>query len=256
MNIGGMKDYHFYKFSTATELGKAFWKLCRLCEKAEKAADRFAAKVGAVTFYPQDSMFAGGVACVAFKDNVCPKPEHWRSVGKDADGYEQWVPNVKQRTGAVELPNANFKPSDTANRIYQTRPVPGKDGKLRLPFVELYRDDIPHDKFHPKRKLPYDFREIIRTEKERLTLPTVSVMQLLNLLQADLTCGKGDDGKAVIVKPKTPTFFKYSRHFYLGCAYPCKAEGLKEISMGDYVEMEKEVRAMMRDLAAQVKSEK
>lgn len=244
-----MKNFHFYKFSTTSELGKAFRKLWRLCEKAEKAADKFAAKVGAVTYYPQDSMFAGGVACVAFKDNVCPKPEHWRSVGKDADGYEQWVPNVKQRMGAVELPNADFKPNKAANRIYQTRPVPGKDGKLRLMFVELYRDDEASKSKSRGYKQSWLAKESIRIEKERLTLPTVSVMQILNMVQADMTNGKGGDGKAVIVKPVTPTFFKYSRHIYLGCAYPCKAEGMKEISMSDYIEVEKAVREMMRDLA-------
>jgi len=245
-----MKNFHFYKFSTSSELGKAFRDLWRLCNKAEKAADRFAAKVGAVTYYPQDSMFAGGVACVAFKDNKCPKPEHWRSIGKDADGYEQWVPNVKQRMGAVELPDADFKPSDAANRIYQTRPMPGKDGKLRLMFVELYRDDEASKSVDKRFKLSWEAKESIRMEKERLTLPTVSVMQILNMVQADMTNGKGGDGKAVIVKPVTPTFFKYSRHIYLGCAYPCKAEGLKEISMSDYIEVEKAVREMARDLEA------
>lgn len=228
-------------------MGKAFLKLWHQCDMAERAADRFAAKVGAVTYYPQDSMFAGGVACVAFKDNVCPKPKHWRSIGKDADGYEQWVPNVKQRAGAVELPSENFKPSDTACRIYAARPVPGKDGKLRLPFVELYRDDDVSKPTDKRRQVSYVARESIRTERERLTLPTVSVMQILNMVQADLTNGKGGDGKIHIVKPVTPTFFKYSRHIYLGCAYPCKAEGMKEISLGDYVEAEKAVRAAARD---------
>ena len=244
-NKGDMKNY-YYKFNVKADLGKAFLKLWHQCDKAERAADKFAAKVGAVTFYPADSAMAGGVTCVAFKDNKCPKPGHWKSIGTDADGYEQWVPNVKERTGAVELPSANFKPSDTVCRIYASQPTVNKQGRLVLPFVELYRDDIPFDANHPKRKLPYEIREIIRIEKERRLLPVVSVLQVLNLLQADVT-GCNGDGKMHVVKPVTPTFFKYSQHVYLGCAYPCKADGLKEITMGDYVEMEKEVRAAARD---------
>lgn len=243
-----MKNY-YYKFSTTTKFGKAFLKLWRLCEKAEKAADKFAQKVGAVTFYPQDSAFAGGVACVAFKDNVCPKPDHWRSIGKDADKQEQWVPNVKQRIGTLVVSNAKAMPGNVANRIYGKRPTVNQQGQLVLQYVELYRDDEASKSRSRGYKLSRAAKESIRIEKERLTLPTVSVMSILNLLQADMTNGKGSDGKAVIMKIVTPTFFKYSQQIYVGCAYPCKAEELKEISMGDYLEMEKEVRAMMRDLA-------
>ena len=250
-----MKNFHFYKFSTSSELGKAFRDLWRLCNKAEKAAEKFVAKVGATRYYSPNNVFAGGVECVEFPDGKPKKPENWRFYDKDHYGNKTWVPNVKQRMGAVVLPNADFKPSDAANRIYQTRPMPGKDGKLRLMYVELYRDGEESKSVDKRFKLSWEAKESIRMEKERLLLPTVSVMQILNMVGADLTNGKGSDGKAVIVKPVTPTFFKYSRHIYLGCAYPCKAEGLKEISMSDYVEMEKEVRAMMRDLAEVAKAE-
>lgn len=238
----------YYKFNMNSELGKAFRKVWRLCDKAERAADRFAAKVGAVTYYPVDTAFAGGVTCVAFKDNVCHKPKHWKSIGKDADGLVQYVPNVKQRHGALVLPDGDFKAGNAANRIYGKQPVRDQKGRMVLPFVELYRDDeASRSKWKPK-QMSLDAKESIRIEKERLTLPTVSVMSILTLLQADMTGGKGSDGKPHIVKPVTPTFFKYSRQIYVGCAYPCHAKDLKEISMGDYLETEKEIRAMMRDL--------
>lgn len=240
--------FHYYKFSTTTELGKAFIKLWNQCNKAEKAADKFAANVGAITYYPTDSAFAGGVACVAFKDNICPKPNLWKSIGKDADGFEQWVPNVKKRMCELALPNANVKPSDAANRIYNKQPILKSSGQIVLPYVELYRDDIQVNRKHPERKLPYYVRESIRIEKARMKLPEVSVISILTLLQADITNGKDNNGKLNIIKPVTPTFFQYSKQIYVGCAYPCKANGLTEISMGDYVEMEKDVRAMMRDL--------
>ena len=201
-------EKHFYRFSTKSKLGKEFRRLWNKCIKTEKAADIFAAKVGAVTFYPQDSVFAGGVACVAFKDNVCPKPKLWQSVGKDADGMEQWVP-----------------------RKYEAK-------------------DIPADPKHPKRRLPLYVREAERIEKARVALPFVRTETILGLLKADLTNGKGDDGKLHIVRLVTPTFFEYWQHVYVGCAYPCSAEDLMEISMADYTKAERDMIAMHRDMEA------
>ena len=238
-------DY-YYKFNVKTNLGKSFVRLWHECDKAEKAAERFAAKVAAVMFYPVDSSMAGGVSCVVFKDNKCPKPGHWKSIGKDADGYELWVPNVKQRTGALALADAGSKPNAVTNRIYQKQPFTSAEGQLLLPYVELYRDDEASKSISGRYKMSWAARESIRIEKERRTLPVVSVMQILNLLQADVT-GCNGDGKMHVVRPVTPTFFRYSQTIYLGCAYACKAEGLKEITMGDYLEIEKEVRAMERD---------
>lgn len=236
-----------YKFSMKSELGVAFMKLWHLCDKAEKAADKFAAKVGAKHYYPADSTFAGGVACVSFEGGKPPRPRLWRSIGKDADGIEMWVPDVKLRMGAVVVEDATKLPNDTATRIYKKEVKQNSSGHTVCPYVELYRDDkVPADKTHPKRRTPQYWSESFRIEKARLKLPVVMTRTVLGLIGADPTGGKGD-GKPHLVRPVTPTFFRYSQSIYLCSAYPCNAKGMTEITIGDYVEMEKEVRAMARD---------
>ena len=239
-----------YKFNMKSELGKAFMNLWHLCNKAEVAADKFAAKAGAKHYYPAPSVFAGGVTCVAFEDDQPPRPNVWRSIGKDADGIEMWVLDVKQRIGTVVIEDETKIPQDTATRIYRKQAIKNSSGQMVWAYVELYRDDdVPFDKKHPNRKTPRYWSESFRTEKARLKLPVVTTETLLNLLQADMTNGKGHDGKPHVVRPITPTFFKYSQSIYLCCAYQCHAKGMTEISIGDYEEMEKEVRAMDRMIA-------
>lgn len=239
-----------YKFNMKSELGKAFMKLWHLCDKAEKAADRFAAKAGAKQYYPADSAFAGGVACVSFESGKPPRPKVWRSVGKDPDGIEMWVPDVKMRMGAMVLEDGSKVPQDTATRIYKKEVKQDSSGRAVCPYVELYRDDeVPVDKNHPNRKTPLYWSESFRIEKARLKLPVVTTEAVLNLIGADPTGGKEPDGKLHVVRPITPTFFKYSQTIYLCCAYPCSAKDLTGISIGVYAEMEKEVRAMEREAA-------
>ena len=236
-----------YKLHVSTALGKAFMKLWHLCDKAEKAADKFAAKVGAVQYYPTDSAFAGGVACVSFSGNKPPMQNVWRSVGKDADGIEMWEPDVKQRMGNVKVKDETQIPKDTATRIYKKKVRKNADGKTVCDYVELYRDDkVPVDKTHPKRKTPLYWSKSFRIEKERLKLPVVTTQSVMNLIGADLTSGHDTKGKMCIVVPVSPTFFRYSQSIYLRCAYPCHAEGMKEITLGEYVEMEKAIREMAR----------
>lgn len=236
-----------YKLHVSTALGKAFMKLWHLCDKAEKAADKFAAKVGAVQYYPTDSAFAGGVACVSFSGNKPPMQNVWRSVGKDADGIEMWEPDVQKRMGNVKVKDETKIPKDTATRIYKTKARKDADGHLVCDYVELYREDkVPVDKTHPKRKTPQYWSKSFRIEKERLKLPVVTTQTLMNLIGADLTSGHDTKGKMCIVLPLSPTFFRYSQSIYLRCAYPCHAEGMKEITLGEYVEMEKAIREMAR----------
>lgn len=243
-------DRFYYKFHQKSELGKKFLKLWHECDKANAAAERFAAKVGAKDYYPALNAFAGGVMCVSFENGKPPREKLWRSIGKDADGIEMWVPDVKQRVGLVTLDSDSFIPSDTATRLYiKDFAQKNAKGQTIRKCVELYRDDeIPVDKNHPNRQLPLYIRESIRIERARLTLPCVKTEALLVLLQADFM--EGCEGKPRMVKLVTPSFFKYSQSVYLCCAYPCSANDLTEISMGDYAEMEKEVRASARDAEA------
>lgn len=111
---------YYYRFDASSQLGKKFRSLWNECNKAERAADVFAKKVGAAAYYSSPSAFAGGVAAVVFEEGKANE-KLWRSAGRTDDGEELWEPDVKQRNGVLVLPRRGFRPSDTATRIYSRR---------------------------------------------------------------------------------------------------------------------------------------
>lgn len=242
-------DRFFYKFGATTETGRAFIRLWHLCTKAERAADVFAAKVGAKSYYPAEEAFAGGLLFVSFEGDVPPRPNLWRSVGRDADGMLMWEPDVERRSGVVVLAEGEEIPRDSATRVYEKRVTVNGRGERVCRYLEFYRNDIPVDKGHPNRKLPYYVRESFRIERGRMKLPIVRTEELLSVLKADVLGGV-DANRPAVVRLVTPTFYRYGHKVYLGCAYPCRAEGMVEIGMEEYVEIEKEVRLMMREAKA------
>ena len=279
---------HFYRFDTTSELGKQFRRLWNECNKAERAAEVFAKKVGAKTYYSTPAAFAGGVECVSFADGARVDKRIWRSVGKDADGLEQWVPDVRRRSDVMVLPRRDFRPSDTACRIYDRRVLAWHqvrhlhsleewaaliniklegdkdvcsaflDTKLGnsafVRYIELWRDDdVPADPTHPKRKVPYYQRESIRIERGRLTLPVVKMERFHLLFQADKS-GILKDGKPAIVQESTPTFFEYGRRIYLGIDFPCLADGLEKLGGEAYAQARQDVLRMQRDMEALAES--
>lgn len=121
-----MAERYYYRFSTSSQLGKKFRSFWNECNKAERAAEVFAKKVGAAAYYSSPSAFAGGVAAVAFEPGKA-NGKMWRSAGRTDDGEELFEPDVKQRNGVLVLPRRGFKPSDTATRIYSRRMSAWKD---------------------------------------------------------------------------------------------------------------------------------
>ena len=240
---------HFYKFNTRSVLGKEFRSLWNKCIKADKARVKFREKVGAVAFCPNDMMFAGGVDGVYFEDDTKVDRRIWQEAGKAEDGAVCWVPIVKQRAGTVVVENEANMPGDVVNRIYSKRRLKNEKGQMVVPFIELYRDDEESKSRIKGYKMSWPAKESIRIAKGMLTLPVVRMEQILHLLQADPTEGKGNDGRMRVVRMEAPTFFQYSRHIYVGCACPCHAEGLKEIAQADYIDAEKAVRELHRVLA-------
>ena len=115
-----MANRYYYRFDTSSALGKKFRSFWNECNKAERAAEVFAKKVGAAAYYSSPAAFAGGVAAVAFEEGKANE-KIWRSAGRTDDGEELWEPDVKQRSGVLVLPRRGFKPSDTATRIYHRR---------------------------------------------------------------------------------------------------------------------------------------
>lgn len=230
------RKQYFYKFNTSTALGKQFRSFWNKCQKATLVADKFAAKVGAATFYPNMQKVAGGVDAVSFPDSVKPNEKIWRSIGKDEDGLELWVPDVKQRRGVYQMPDGGKCPSHTANRIYGK---PNDKGEVR--YVELYRDDeIPADPTHPRRKTPQYVSQSIRIEKERLLLPTVSTAELLRVLGADVAANVPDDDRMHIVQIVTPEMFEWGGAYYLCIDYPCNKADMEEIGAAMYQRMNNE----------------
>ena len=225
---------YYYQFDCTSELGKQFRRMWNRCMKADKARVAFQEKVGAVAHCPNDAMFAGGVDGVFFADDAKVDRKIWQEAGKSDDGSICWLPICKRRTGKLRLSKGAKRPADTATRIFG-EVFTEKNGRTAVKYVELYRDDKYSNPMRSRSDVPHHVRRSIRIERARLKLPVVSVLQVLNLLQADLSGGKSD-GKMHIVRPVTPTFFEYWRKFYIGCAYPCHAEGMEEISSWAYME--------------------
>lgn len=227
---GDKQKSYYYRFDTSTALGKRFRSFWNELMKAERAADKFAAKVGAKTFYPNMRMVAGGVDAVSFPDGVCPNLKVWRSIGKDGDGMELWVPNVKQRRGTYQIPEGGKCPSHTANRIFSRKP----NDKGEVKFIELYRDDDEAKSTDRRFKLSWAAKESIRIEKQRLLLPTISATDLLRVLSADVAADVPDDDQLHIVRIITPEMFEWRGYYYLNIAYPCRDENMEAIANETY----------------------
>ena len=206
---GDKQKNYYYRFDTSTALGKRFRSFWNELMKAERAADKFAEKVGAKTFYPNMRMVAGGVDAVSFPDGVHPNLKVWRSIGKDGDGLELWVPNVKQRRGVYKIPEGGKCPSHTANRIFSRKP----NDKGEVKFIELYRDDEEAKSTDRRFKLSWAAKESIRIEKQRLLLPTISAADLLRVLSADVAADVPDDDQLHIVRIITPEMFEWRGYY-------------------------------------------
>lgn len=273
----------FYRIECSSELGWRFRRLWNECTKADRAAEVFAKKVGAETYYPSESSFAGGVECVSFADTEKVNKKLWRSIGKDADGYEQWEPIVSRREDIMILPRRNFMPSDTATRIYDKHSFPWSrvaglktleewakvagiemtddkkavakkvDEVLRdsyfIKYIELYRDEDEGVVKDRRTKVPYYIRESIRIERARILLPVVRTERIYQMLKADLTVAV-KDGKPTLVRDTAPTFFEYNHYIYIGCDYPCHADGLQLISTLSYVSAKENLLKTQRDQEA------
>jgi hypothetical protein len=119
---------YFYRFAMTSGLGVRFRGFWNMCQRANRAADTFAKKVGARMFYPDMRMVAGGVDAVVFPEGEKVDRRIWRSAGKDGDGMELWVPDVKKRRGEIALKEGERVPSHTASRVFDKRPAADATG--------------------------------------------------------------------------------------------------------------------------------
>ena len=285
-----MSKKYCYRFDICSPIGKKFRSLWNECNKAQRAAETFRKKVGACGFCPNEAMFAGGIEGLYFEDDKKVSRKIWREDGKAEDGTICWLPICKKREDVMILPRKDFRPSNTATRIYGKRVLPWgmvrhqhtlqewaamvemtlvddkenyaealderMKGEFFVKFVELYRDDDDAFATDKRWNLSWTARESIRIERDRLLLPVVDVQRFYSLLHADLLDGKGDDGRMHFVKPVTPMFFEYGNRYYFGSPYPCNEEGLEQMDESDYMQKLIVMRQMERDMKALKEVEK
>lgn len=272
MNNNKEQKKYYYRFDTSSELGMSFRRYWNECNKAARAAETYATKVGAKAYHQDASLMEGGVLFVTFEDDKTVDQRIWKSVGKATNGEEGWVPRCEHRQGVMMLPRRNFRPSNTAYRVYSKQllgwkqvasehslqewaDIAGigltgdkekdnicveevmKNGAF-LRYTDLYTTDIDtgteypltHERGNGKReRMPLWAKRAIHLELQRLTLPTVSILSLYRMLQADMT--NGDNSSRVVRLPGwTPSSFMLYHNFYISTGLPCHHQDLQELT--------------------------
>lgn len=285
-----MAKHYYYRCDSASEIGKKLKRLLNDCQKAERAQMDFGRKCGAESIVPVDDNFEGGVIGVTFADDDKVNKTVWKEIVKDRDGKTIWRPNCECREGVVISKNDRYRPSDTATRLFdykqhtfaevkhlytakqwyelgrkflsdreltgnreEDEALVGKtlSEKRFIKYVELYRTDT-NKSIREMSKLQ---REAINLEHHRRMLPVVTPLRVFSLLGADAKVDIPEGKHFAIVKPETPTFWEYADHWYIGCVFPCKAEGLTEISSEAYTTKLTDLMRVQRDMEALAKSE-
>ena len=214
---------HYYKLHVDSVAGKKLARFWHNCQNCEEAAEDWCKKFGAKFYYSDPNYFAGGVACVSFGDGEVNKNE-WRSVG-DIDGEEFYLPAVQAVSEMVEIPHREYQLKDSWDIMYlrgQIRETP--DHKIVIPKISFRPAGPQFTSKNRPVQCGRKMRRAIIAEQHRLKLPVMTVGQLYEIL------GAKDDGKA----KETPTFFVRGVHFYIGCVYECKADGMEEMTQQQY----------------------
>ena len=285
-----MAKHYYYRCDSASEIGKKLKRLLNDCQKAERAQMDFGRKCGAESIVPVDDNFEGGVIGVTFADDDKVNKTVWKEIVKDEDGKTIWRPNCECREGVAISKNDRYRPGNTATRLFDykqrtfaevkhlytaqqwydlvrkflsDRELTGNReedealvGKLLsekrfIKYVELYRTDTDK-RIREMSKLQ---REAINLEHRRRMLPVVTPLRVFSMLKADMMADVPADKQTGFVKPETPAFWEYADHWYIGCVFPCKAEGLTEISSKAYITKLTDLMRVQRDMEALAKSE-
>lgn len=225
---------YFYRVPVESATGKLISRFWHACQKCEEAADDYCKKFGAKYFYSDPKFFAGGVACVAFADDAKVDEKEWRKF-MVLDGVQYYIPACEAVRDAVEVPSREYQLRDSWDTMYlrdkiQEVHVPTDDGttvkKLMMPKISFrpvgQQTDPQGRPIQASRKQ----RRAIIAEQKRLKLPVMTVQQIYRIFGAQLPEGR--------ISQETPTFFLRSTTYYIGCAYPCSAKGLEEITAQQY----------------------
>jgi len=225
---------HYYKVPVDSETGKLITRFWHACQKCEKAAETYCKHFGAQYYYSDPNYFAGGVACVSFKEGEKVNEKEWRKMG-DFEGIAYYLPAVEAVKTEVKIPSRDYELKDSWDTIYlrdRIREVTMLDGEgneekqLVIPKVCFRPVGEQLDPQGRVVQASRKMRRAIMAEQKRLRLPVMSVQQLYRILGAIIPEGRLAD--------VTPTFFLRSTTYYIGCPYPCGAKGLKTITQAQY----------------------
>lgn len=257
---------HHYKVPIDSPTGKELTRFLHQCDRCDNMSHRYVKKMGGQYFYSDTRYFEGGVSYISFPDNHPQDPKMWREVGtQHADGsfsaarepgYKgpqaegdtaYYEPNVSKRVDWVEIPNADYRPQDTFDCIYNKHPME-RDGKLFLQCVRFEYDEPPGrngSKPDRLRTASRSVRRAIKAEVQRMTLPVVRVETLLSLLGAAMP-----DVPSGSPLTTTPTIFAFSDSYFVGCDYECSAEDLEPIAPQMYTMYKSRYERSLREKAS------
>lgn len=266
----------YYQFLVNSDEGRLLARYYNSCIEAEKRAQQYAKRVGAVSYIEDPNFFAGGVSYVAFQEPKKVNTDIWRFVMKDSDGTQLFEPNVRTVVGCVKARD-NFVPSDVAGRIYKKKSCGWDDVRQLytldewLAFIGFHTsgdkemdtnavvgilkdkkffrfiDIIPMAAPAEGRRRSKDGAKAIRAEQWRIALPTVRTEDFYGIVHAE-TMVKNEDGEESAAKkeePCTPVFFAYLDYWYIGLDYPIIHDGFEPITQGCFVARK---NMMLRDV--------
>lgn len=269
----------FYEVRKDSKTGRLLTMFLKACNDAERAAERYAKKVGAMAYYDNAGFFVGGVEYVTFENPDRVNKNVWRLAFKTDTGELWWEPNVTVKYGCVKE-RSGLKPSDTANRIYDKQPCGWDDVRQIyslsewLHFLEFnstgnkeddtkfvvkllgnkkflkYIEILPSVAVPKGRKRSKDGGKAVYAERERLRLPTVRVEDFYQIMNADISVG--DEGETEEKKTKkremcTPVFFMFRDMWYLSMDYPSANDDAKKILPAYFTLTQREMLKEMED---------
>lgn len=254
----------YYQLFIDSPVGRRLTDYWRSCMSVERLAERYVKRMGGQYYYDDPAYFAGGVSFISFPDNRPTDPQMWREVGTQhadgsfddarSEGYKGAVaegdivyfgPNVHKVVEWVDIPDKDFRPQDTFDHVYDKHPVE-RDGKWFVKCIRFEYHEPPGRSDKTLRVASRTVRRAIKAELKRMRLPVMRVEPLLNLLGAEWLQTDTADGKPVAAPQSTPSFFPFEEHYYIGCEYACKAEGLREISPQTYKTYTDKYERLMR----------
>lgn len=236
---------HYYKIPLSSATGKKLRQFHHSAIKAADAAEKYAARWGALSYIGTFEAFEGGVEYLEFAK--APDPMIWRKAGHewDADAREfiyQYEPRVLERTGTQVLPKGTT-PSNSWNRIYMpgvAKVLKDQNGNdvWQFRFLEWYGDDEQYTTSRAGKRIESKaLRRAIRAERERRALPLVSVQDLAAIIgmrpELDVN-GK----KKRFVEMETPTFFIVYDYYYISTPAECVCPDATPVEQRTYTFMQ------------------